>query len=52
VQADSILIITINYYPGNRQMQWVGNLNKTKNFVDGYWQSGSYVGGSFYLQKQ
>ncbi|HEY9363551.1 MAG TPA: hypothetical protein VIQ00_09840 [Chitinophagaceae bacterium] len=52
VHADSVLIITVNNYSGNGRMQLVGRLNKTKNFVDGYWQCGSYISGSFYLQKQ
>lgn len=52
VYEDSVLIISVNNYAGNNGMKLVGRLNKTKTFADGYWQCGSYISGSFYLQKQ
>jgi hypothetical protein len=51
VQGDTAIVL--NYVKdGISQVRMIGSLNKTKNFVDGVWETGGQPKGSFYLQKQ
>ena len=51
IHGDTAIILTY-FKPDNKCVSMYGNLNKTKNFVDGFWQTNAEVKGSFYLQKQ
>ena len=50
VKGDTALILTYIQPVTNKKVILEGNINRSKNFVDGVWQS-SEVKGSFYLQK-
>lgn len=52
VKGDTALILTYIQPVTNKQVSLLGNLNKSKNFVDGVMQTGSEVKGNFYLEKQ
>ena len=49
--GDTAILFTCTKKDG-KQIKMQGNLNRTKNFVDGVWESGDDHYGSFYLQKQ
>ncbi len=51
ILGDTAIIFTY-FKPDNKCVSMYGNLNKTKNFVDGFWQANADVKGSFYFQKQ
>jgi hypothetical protein len=52
VIGDTAFVLTYIQPCTNKKVLLQGNLNRTKNFVDGTWQSASEVKGNFYLQKQ
>lgn len=49
--GDTAIVFTCTKSNG-MLMKMEGNLNRTKNFVDGSWQSSDDDYGSFFLQKQ
>ncbi len=52
VKGDTVFVLTYYQPCTNKKVTLQGNLNKSKNFVDGIWQSASEVKGNFYLQKE
>ena len=50
--GDTAIVFSYNK-PGAQQLVTMeGNINRTKNFVDGSWESNDNQYGSFFLQKQ
>jgi hypothetical protein len=50
--GDTAIVFTYKK-PGNKQeVKMQGNLNRSKSFVDGSWESNDDQYGSFFLQKQ
>ncbi len=52
LQGDKTIVFVYKNMYGYNKVRMYGNLNKTKNFVDGVWEINGQTGGSFYLQKQ
>ena len=52
LQGDTAIVFICKKKNSNQQLKMKGNLNRTKNFVDGVWESNDDHHGSFYLQKQ
>lgn len=52
LKGDMTIFFSYKNENGISQVLMYGNLNKTRNFVDGIWQTDRYAKGSFYLQKQ
>lgn len=52
IKGDTAFILRYHEPLSDKNVMLYGNLNRSKNFVDGVWQSASQVKGSFYLQKQ
>lgn len=52
LQGDTAIVITYKGQEMVSQVNMYGTVNKTKNFVDGTWESEGNPKGSFYLQKQ
>ena len=52
LKGDTAILFSYKNEDGFSQVLMYGNLNKTKNFVDGIWEAGMQTKGSFYLQKQ
>ena len=49
--GDTAISITCTKGNGKQEIKMTGNLNRTKNFVDGFWESNDHYSGSFFLQK-
>ena len=49
--GDTAISFTCKKNNGKQLIKMLGNINKTKNFVDGSWESNDNHSGSFYLQK-
>ena len=49
--GDTAIVFTYKKF-GEQQVIMEGNLNRSKNFVDGSWESNDHLYGSFFLQKQ
>jgi hypothetical protein len=49
--GDTAILFTCKNKEG-KEIKMEGRLNRTKNFVDGVWESNDDHYGSFYLQKQ
>jgi hypothetical protein len=52
LEGDTSIVFICKKQNSNQQLKMKGNLNRTKNFVDGIWESNDDHYGSFYLQKQ
>lgn len=52
LQGDTAIIFSYVINEKHVNIKMKGNLNKTKNFVDGTWQAGEVEKGNFFLQKQ
>jgi hypothetical protein len=50
--GDTAIIFTYNKPGSTQQVKMEGNLNRSKSFVDGSWESDDHQYGSFFLQKQ
>jgi len=50
--GDSAIVFVCQKSITHKQIRMRGNLNRTKSFVDGVWESNDDRYGSFYLQKQ
>ena len=51
LQGDTAIIFVCRNKKTSQQIKMKGNLNRTKSFVDGVWESNDDHYGSFYLQK-
>ena len=52
LMGDTAIVFTCQRNLTHKQIKMRGNLNRTKSFVDGVWESNDDRYGSFYLQKQ
>ena len=52
LQGDTAIVFVCKNKKNDQQIKMKGNLNRTKSFVDGVWESNHDHHGSFYLQKQ
>ena len=50
--GDTAIVFVCEKSITHKQIKMRGNLNRTKSFVDGVWESNDDRYGSFYLQKQ
>jgi hypothetical protein len=51
LMGDTAIVFTYKK-AGKQQVKMEGNLNRSKSFVDGSWESNDHQSGSFFLQKQ
>jgi hypothetical protein len=51
LMGDTAISFTCKKNNGTQEIKMQGNLNRTKNFVDGSWESDDHNSGCFYLQK-
>lgn len=49
--GDTAIFFTCKKVNGKQVIKMQGNINRTKNFVDGSWESTDHNSGSFFLQK-
>ena len=49
--GDTVISFVCRKSNGKEVIKMLGNINRTKNFVDGSWESNDNHSGSFYLQK-
>jgi hypothetical protein len=49
--GDTAIVFTYKKF-GKQQVIMEGNLNRSKNFVDGSWESNDHLYGSLFIQKQ
>lgn len=52
MQGDTALVISYTDQVNHKRIIMQGRLNKTGNFMDGFWQTEGKYQGSFYFQKQ
>ena len=52
ILGDTAIVFVCEKNTTHKQIKMKGNLNRTKSFVDGVWESNDHHYGSFYLQKQ
>ena len=50
--GDTAIVFTYKKPGSKQQVKMEGNLNRSKSFVDGSWESNDHQYGSFFLQKQ